>query len=77
LQIKISDLDTKNFSLIWIALSLVLSFTIYEITTSGSSSFGQIVSAVMYVFGLIESMVAFPIYYMETIRLQEIAGRLK
>jgi len=77
LQIKISDLDTKNFSLIWIALSLVLSFTVYEITTSGSSSLGQIVSAVMYVFGLIESMVAFPIYYMETIRLQEIAGRLK
>jgi ABC-type multidrug transport system fused ATPase/permease subunit len=77
LQIAMSDLDTKNFSLIWIGLSVVLIFTIYEVTSSGTSSFGQIVSAVMYVFNLVENLIMFPIYYMELIRLSEIAERFE
>lgn len=77
LRIKSSDLDTVNFSLVWIGLSLLLLYTIYEITSSGNSSFGEIVSAVMYVFGLVESLIAFPIYYMEIIRLGEITKRFE
>ena len=75
-RIKLSDLETINFSLIWIALAGVMVFTVMSATASGKLSFGQIVSTVMYVFGFIEAIMAFPIYYQQMIRLREIAGRL-
>lgn len=75
-RIKLSDLETLNFSFIWLALAGVLLFTVVSVTSSGNLSFGQIVSAVMYVFGFIESIMAFPLYYQQMIRLQEIASRL-
>lgn len=75
-QIRLSDLETINYSLIWLFLSAVILFTIYAVTSSGNSSFGQIVAAVMYVFGFTESLLAFPLYYQQMVRLQEISARL-
>jgi hypothetical protein len=75
-RIRLSDLETLNFSLIWIALAGVMLFTVITVTLSGRSTFGQIVSTVIYVFGFIESTMIFPLYYQQLIRLKEIAGRL-
>jgi len=75
-QIKLSDLETVNFALIWIFLSAAMLFTVITVSSSSSSTFGQIVSAVMYVFGFIESTMVFPLYYQQLVRLKEISGRL-
>ncbi len=50
--------------------------TVITVPSLGSATFGQIVSAVMYVFGFIENIMAFPLYYQQMIWLQEIATRL-
>lgn len=75
-RIKLSDLETMNFSLIWLALTAVLLYTVWAVTASGELSLGEIISAVMYVFGFAESVMAFPLYYQHVVRLQEISLRL-
>ncbi|MCG8459225.1 MAG: hypothetical protein MI919_23355, partial [Holophagales bacterium] len=75
-RIKLSDLETLNFSLIWIALACLLVFTVAIVTSAGEASFGLIVSAVMYVFGFTESVLALPLYFQQLIRLREITTRL-
>jgi len=75
-NIKLSDLETINFSLTWVVLAGVLVFSIVVVASSATSSFGQVVSIVMYVFGFIESVMTFPLYYQQMIRLREIASRL-
>lgn len=75
-RIRMSDLDTLNYSVIWLALSGVLVFTVVAVASSGTVTLGQVVSVVMYVFGFIEAVLAFPFYYAQLIRLREIAGRL-
>jgi hypothetical protein len=59
-----------------VILAAVLLASIIVVATSASASFGQVVSTVMYVFGFMESVMTFPLYYQQVIRLQEIAGRL-
>ena len=75
-QIRLSDLETLNFSLIWVILGAVLVFSVMTVTSSGNATFGQIVSTVMYVFGFAEGVLTFPLYYQQVIRLREIALRL-
>lgn len=75
-NIRLSDLETINFSLTWIALSFVLLISIIVVGSSQSATFGQVITVVMYVFGFIESILTFPLYYQQIIRLQEIASRL-
>ena len=75
-EIRLSDLETINFPLIWIVLAGVLIFTVVFVTTSGGASFGQIVATVMYVFGLTEGLIALPLYYQQLVRLKEISARL-
>lgn len=74
-NIKLSDLETLNFSMTWIVLAGVLIYSVVAVSSSGASP-GRVVSAVMYVFGFIESVMTFPLYYQQVIRLEEIAGRL-
>ena len=74
-NIKLSDLETLNFSMTWIVLAGVLIYSVVAVASSGASP-GRVVSAVMYVFGFIESVMTFPLYYQQVIRLNEIAGRL-
>ncbi len=75
-QIKLSDLETSNFSAVWIVLSAVLLFTIWAVASSGENTFGQIISAVMYVFGFVETVMIFPLFYQQLVRLSEIGQRL-
>ena len=75
-RIRLSDLETLNFSVVWIILGSLLIYTIVAVSTGGNSTFGQIIAAVMYVFGFIEAVMAFPFYYQQLVRLKEIASRL-
>ena len=75
-NIRLSDLETINFSLTWVVLTGVLLGSILLAATSTETSFGQVVSIVMYVFGFMESVMTFPLYYQQMIRLREIAGRI-
>ena len=75
-NIRLSDLETINFSLTWFILAAVLLVSIAVVAASESASFGHVVSTVMYVLGFMESVMTFPLYYQQVIRLQEIAGRL-
>ncbi len=75
-QIRLSDLETGNYSVIWLALSAVVIYTIIAVATSATATMGQVIAAVMYVFGFVEAILAFPLYYAQLIRLREIAGRL-
>lgn len=75
-NVKLSDQETVNFSLIWIVLASVLVFAVATMSSSGNATFGQIVAVVMYVFGFIESVMAYPLYYQQLIRLSEISTRL-
>jgi len=74
-NIRLSDLETINFSITWITLAGVLICSII-LVSSNSSSLGHIITITMYVFGFIESIMAFPVYYQQVVRLNEIAGRL-
>ncbi len=75
-NIRLSDLETINFSLTWMVLTAVLLTTLLVVASPGTASFGHILTMVMYVFGFIESILAFPLYYQQLVRLQEIARRL-
>ena len=74
--IRLSDLETINFSLTWLILTAVLIASILVAATLAETSFGQVVSIIMYVFGFIESVMTFPLHYQQIIRLQEIGTRL-
>lgn len=75
-RIRISDLETLNYSLIWLAMSAIVIYTIIAVGSSGTTTIGQVIAVVMYVFGFVEAILAFPLYYVQTIRLREIAERL-
>ena len=75
-RIKLSDLDTLNFSLVWMVLASLLVLTVAIVTSSGEATFGQIVSTVMYVFGFTESVLVLPLYFQQLVRLHEITVRL-
>ncbi len=75
-RIRISDLETLNYSLIWLAMSAIVIYTIVAVATSGTATMGQVIAVVMYVFGFVEAVLAFPLHYVQFIRLREIAQRL-
>ncbi|MCG8615396.1 MAG: ABC transporter six-transmembrane domain-containing protein [Desulfobacterales bacterium] len=74
-NIRLSDLETVNFSATWIVLSVVLLTAILLLAAPGTTT-GQMLTMIMYVFGFIESVLTFPLYYQQMVRLREIAGRL-
>lgn len=76
-RIKLSDLETWNYSAIWIGLTAVLIYAIVSSTSSSTITFGKIISIVMYVFEFIESVMTFPLFYQQLIRLKEISHRLE
>jgi len=75
-NIRLSDLETANFSISWFILIGVLVYSIIAVIESGISSHGQILAILMYVFNYIESVIALPLFYQQIVRLQEISHRL-
>ena len=75
-NIKLSNFETFNFSLIWIAMIALLVYSIYAAVSSGLTAYGTIFSLVVYVFEYISSVVGLPLYFQQLIRLNEISTRL-
>lgn len=76
-NIKLSDIETINFSLSWLIMIVLLIFSILIAVSDGIIQYGILFALVMYVFQFIESMVSLPIYYQQYLRLSEIVGRLQ
>ncbi len=75
-NIKLSDLETLNYSVIWLGLIGLLTYAPVAVINSGVVSYGLIFSILMYVFTYIESVATLPLFIQQIIRLQEISSRL-
>jgi ABC-type multidrug transport system fused ATPase/permease subunit len=75
-NIKLSDLETLNFSLVWLVLASLLIVAIVFVADNTTISYGQKMTSIMYVIQYIEVVLSFPLFYQQIVRLQEIMGRL-
>jgi hypothetical protein len=75
-NIKLSDLETANYFVIWLGIIGLLVFAPIAAVSSGVLNYGLVFSILMYVFQYIESLVSLPYFIQKVIRLQEISGRL-
>ena len=76
-NIRLSDLETTNFSLSWFLLMAVLVYAIVAIIEGGVTAHGRVLAILMYVFSYIESVVTLPLFYQHFVRLKEISHRLE
>lgn len=75
-KIKLSDLETVNFSMVWIVLTGLLLGSLVLIVSNDSFSYGLKITSIMYVFEFVDMVMGFPVFYQEIIRLREIMQRL-
>jgi len=75
-NIKLSDLETLNYSVLWLGVIGLFVYSPVTLIESGQLSYGLVFSALMYVFQYTESLVVFPYHIQQFIRLQEITHRL-
>lgn len=75
-NIKLSDLETTNYALIWLGIIGLLVYAPIAVIDSGVTNYGFVFSTLMYVFQYVESVVSLPYFIQQVIRLQEISGRL-
>jgi len=75
-NIKLSDLETLNYFVIWIGIIGLLVYAPIAVVGGGVTNYGLVFSILMYVFQYIESVVSLPFFIQQIIRLQEISGRL-
>ncbi len=76
-NIKLSDLETVNFSLSWVLLMAFLVCSIIIAINDGLVQYGALFALIMYVFQFIESIVGLPLFYQHWLRLVEIKDRLQ
>lgn len=75
-NIKLSDLETINFSIVWLFMIVFLVLSIIWAVGDGAATYGAVFALVMYVFQYIESVVTLPFFYQQWLRLEEISARL-
>lgn len=76
-NIKLSDVETINYSLSWLVMMVLLLVAIGFSATQGQIEYGVLFALIMYVYQYIESMVSLPLYYQQWLRLTEIAQRIR
>jgi ABC-type bacteriocin/lantibiotic exporter with double-glycine peptidase domain len=76
-NIRLSDLETGNFSVSWIVLIALLIYSIFAIIGNEVTSQGEVLAVLMYVFNYIEGVIMLPYFYQQLVRLQEISHRVK
>lgn len=74
--IRLSDLETLNFSVLFLGVIALLVYTPWVVVDKGVLQHGMVFSVLMYVLSYIESLVTCPLFIQQMIRLHEIAGRL-
>jgi len=75
-NIKLSDLETANYFVIFLAIVALLVFAPMSAVNNGVSNYGLILSLLMYVLTYIESVANLPLFVQQMIRLKEISMRL-
>ena len=75
-NIKLSDLETMNYFVIWVGVIAVFIYTPITVIGAGVLSYGLVFSIIMYVFDYTGSIVSFPLFIQQVIRLKEISARL-
>ncbi|MEM7512498.1 MAG: ABC transporter six-transmembrane domain-containing protein [Bacteroidota bacterium] len=73
-NVKLSDLETLNFAIVWLLITGLLILAIWWAVQHGNVGF--VFALVMYVFQYAESVVTLPYFYQQWLRLQEISERL-
>ena len=76
-NIRLSDLETLNFSLIWLLMMGLLVGGIVWAVQQGMHEVGALFSLVLYLFQFIESSSELPLYYQQWLRLKGILRRLE
>ncbi len=75
-NIKLSDIETINYSISWLIMMALLLVSIYY-SANESVQYGALFALIMYVYQYIDSMVSLPLYYQQWLRLLEISNRIK
>ena len=77
-NIKLSDLETINFSIVWLAIVGLFLFAIVDIIQNSTAAveYGAVLSVVMYVFQYADGLIEIPENYQEWLRLKDISKRL-
>lgn len=76
-NIRLSDLETFNYLLVWLGIISLYVYTPITLIGSGLLSYGLIFSVLVYVMDYINVIIVFPMYIQQFIRLREISRRLK
>ena len=74
--IKLSDLETLNYFVLFLGVIALLVFTPWAVIENGVLKYGMVFSVLMYVLSYVESLVTCPVFIQKLIRLHEIAGRI-
>ncbi len=74
-NIRLSDLETWNFSLFFVGVIGLIAYTPLALVTGGIEA-GFVISALMYVFDYVQGLMAMPLHVQQAIRLTEISRRL-
>lgn len=75
-NIKLSDLETANYFVLFLGVIALIVFSPWVVVNNGTLQYGMVFSILMYVLSYIESLVNFPIFIQQLIRLNEIFQRL-
>ncbi|SIQ73587.1 ABC transporter six-transmembrane domain-containing protein [Maribacter ulvicola] len=75
--VKMSDLETINFSIIEILLFVLAIFALYTSASAANATAGSIFSVLTYVMEFSGGVFMLPIVFQQIIRLREISSRLK
>lgn len=76
-NIKLSDLETINFSILWLAIIGLLIYAIIDAVGIDNVKYGTVFSIVMYVYQFAEECISLPLFYQQWLRLREISSRLE
>ncbi|MCW8879759.1 MAG: ABC transporter six-transmembrane domain-containing protein [Kangiellaceae bacterium] len=74
-NIKLSDLETVNYFVIWLGIIALFAYTPLTVVESGVVKYGMVFAIFMYVFDYIERLVTTPLFIQQLIRLKEISDR--
>ena len=75
-NIRLSDLETANYFVIFLAIVALFVYAPFSAVDSGVTDYGLVFSLLMYVFSYIESVANLPLFVQQLIRLKEISVRL-
>ncbi|WP_251357842.1 ABC transporter six-transmembrane domain-containing protein [Kangiella sp. TOML190] len=76
-NIRLSDLETIVFGLVWFGMVGLIIFSVVEAVGDGNIKVGLAMSTIMYVFQFAEGSGVLPLHFQQFLRLTEISSRLK